>query len=291
MLLAAGAVHADPLDDAHRLEAALDYDRALAVVDAALRGGVTDPARYVELHLLGGKLAAGLDRGELAQRHFAIVLALRPTADLPDGTSPKLVGPFDAARKTTVALAIAASIDRGVASVAPGDDPLGLVVGIAVRVDGRDLVARATTRIALPAGAVATEIAALDREGNHIWSTPIAIAVVPPPPPPHHTGLAARWSTWTIIAGGLAAVGGVAAWRYRVAQDDWNTLRAEGGHDYSTLVTVEDRGRRDALIADVGLGLAAASAIAAVIFAVRGAPEPAVQIIAGPGSLGVAGRF
>jgi hypothetical protein len=44
-------------------------------------------------------------------------------------------------------------------------------------------------------------------------------------------------------------------------------MKAEGGHAYSELSAVEDRGRRWSLVANLGLGLAILSTIATVSFA------------------------
>ena len=69
----------------------------------------------------------------------------------------------------------------------------------------------------------------------------------------------------------------VAAWRYRVAQDEWN-VESDGMHDYTRLQALEDRGQRWAIAADVGFGLAAATAVTAVIlFATGESSERAVS--------------
>src|SRR4051812_12229978 len=95
--LTAGTARAgDDLAEAIRLEAALEYDQALAIVDRMIAAGtVTEPARLAELHLSAGRLAAGLDHADIARDHFARALALRPELALPAGTSPKLTAPFD----------------------------------------------------------------------------------------------------------------------------------------------------------------------------------------------------
>src|SRR5688572_29373755 len=68
LALAAGPARAeDDLARARRLEAQLEYEPALAIVEGALRRGGAEPARTVELHLLAGRLAAGLDRAAAAE--------------------------------------------------------------------------------------------------------------------------------------------------------------------------------------------------------------------------------
>src|SRR5262245_5385207 len=101
----ANVAHAeDELARARQLEGQLEYEQALAIVEAALARGGAEPARWVELHLLAGRLAAGLDRARVAEDHFARVLALRPETTLPEGTSPKLTAPLAAARARPTAL-------------------------------------------------------------------------------------------------------------------------------------------------------------------------------------------
>jgi len=294
LTLTATARGDDDLARAKQLEASLDYDQALAIVDRLLSAGGADPARYVELHLLAGRLAAGLDRPDIARDHFARVLALRPATALPEGTSPKLTEPFAAARARSTPLAVRVTARGGLVTL-EATDPLGLVVGIAVHVvsDGKhaDLVERGARRLVLPPGAKPIEVAALDADGNRVW-----IGASPPEPVAHARPdttrpLYARWSTYAVLAGVTAAAGGIAAWRFQVAQDDWNTLHDEGGHEFSELQAIEDRGRRWGLAANVLFGAAAASAIVAAIVGVRTGGRG--DVVVGPSGAGVvlSGRF
>ena len=95
----------------------------------------------------------------------------------------------------------------------------------------------------------------------------------------------------------VAATGAASAlfaWREQVAQDEWNTLRAQDGqHDYSQLVSVASRGQTYAIATDVGLGLASAAAIAAITLAITGRDAPHVTLTATRDdvAIGVAGRF
>ncbi len=269
--------HADDLADARHYAAALDYDRALAIVDAALQRGDNDPPRVVELHLLAGELAAGLDHPDVAQDHFARALALRSDAALPVGSSPKLTAPFDAARSRVIpTLRVRAELVPGLARVVVDADPLGLVIGVAVDVvdvvgTHDELVARGATRIAIPAGSTAVEIAALDGDGNRLWISPLDRA--PTPAAPNTRGTRAWWARWPgwAIAGAAAAVaGGLFGWRTEVAQDEYDQLRrADGAHDYSEVTAVESRGRDLAIAADVGFGVAIAAGVTALVLALH----------------------
>lgn len=244
-LARADAPHVDDPELAHakELEAKLEYEQALTLVEKIIVEGHADRAKLVELHFLAGKLAAGLDRVEVAQEHFARVLSLEPSTSLPDGTSPKITTPFDAARGQTAPLRISL---RGQAIVVDAD-PLQLVSRTEVRGD---------------------EALAFDAYGNVVWAQHVAPIAEPPPPPPHNDRpLWKRPVFWGGIAAGTAAVAGVGAWRFDVAQTQWNDMKAEGGHDYSELTAVEDRGRRWGLVTNISLAAALLSTVATIVIA------------------------
>lgn len=309
--LLAGSARADdrsPLDDQQRaaelararaLETQLEYDQALAVVDALLARGGARPDQYVELHLLAGRLAAGLDKPDLARDHFARVLALRPSTTLPGGTSPKITVPFAAAKLHSTPLALRV-VRQDDAIWLDGTDPLHLAVGVAVTTDGPgwgveravEVVERASTRIAVPAKLHVISVFALDAAGNVVWIGNAPAAITPPPKPAHRP-LYARWQTYSVVGAVSLGVAGISAWRFQVAQDDWNLLHDQGGHDFSELEAIERRGRRWGLVANVGFGVAAASAVTALVVGVRGrgsSDDPVVTPLPG-GGIAVTGRF
>lgn len=289
---------ADALAEARALAARLEYEPALALVDDALaHGDGTTAARTAALHLLAGSLAAGLERAELARQHFAIALAIAPSTQLPDGTSPKLLAPFEAARVDGRALAPRVTRTRAALAVAtdPGRDPLHLVVGVAaIRRGAPARIDRAVPRVALEDADAIERVDVLDAAGNVVWSggaPPAPIVSVRTTEP----DLAARWSTWAIVAAAAGVSGGALAWRTHVVQNEWNGLRADDGHhDYSVLQALESRGRRDAILADVAFGLAGAAAIAsAIVYVVAGRAAPPVTLAPtrDGATLGFAGRF
>jgi hypothetical protein len=290
--------HADDwLAKAREREAALDYAGGLAIVEQGLAAGGLDAQRWVDLHVLGGTFAAGLDRAADAEAYFARALAVRPELTLPEGTSPKITGPFEAARARTVRLAILVRATAGQIELAPAADPLGLVVGIAVTIveagRNREVSDRDAKRIAIPSRARAIEVIALDRHGNRIWigRPPADPPGVPSLPAPARRPWIARWPTWAAVTGVALAAGGFAAWRTGIAQDEWDRLRSEDGlHDFSELERVEDRGRRWAVIANVAFGASALAAATTIVFAVRGS-ERAPMVVAGPNGVAVRARF
>jgi hypothetical protein len=302
--MAAPARADDELAEARRLEGVLEYEQALAIVERVLAHGGADPTRTSELHLFAGQLAAGLDRPVIAEDHFARVLALRPDTALPEGTSPKLTAPFSAARSRVTPLRVTATITSGLVTIMPDPDPLHLVSGVQVHVvdpagHHADVGEPRGLRVQLQSGVTALEIAALDAAGNHVWvsSAPPDSAATKRPHeepvigPPVSRPLYARWSAWATLSGVALASGGLCAWRFRVAQDQWNTGKS-GGHDYSELVDLESRGRRWGLAANISFGVAAAAGLtAAIVYLTHRDEPPSIAITATPESIGVAGRF
>lgn len=278
---------ADPLVEAKRLESQLEFEPALVIVEKLIAQGGNERDRFLELHLFAGKLAAGLDRGAVAEEHFARVLALDPQRVLPDGTSPKITGPFDAARARTTTLRVTATVESGTASLRVESDVLNLVGGIAVLlVDGREL--RGTgTQLAIPANPRVDQVSALDAFGNRLWTQTIA------PPlqrvPGADRPIYARWQLYAVLGAGGLAAGGFGAWRMHVAQNEFDRLKAEGGHDFTELQDIEQRGDNWALVANIGFGVGAAGVLAATIVYLTHRDES--HVYATPSSVGVVGRF
>jgi hypothetical protein len=256
------------------------------IIDSAIQAGQSDRARLVELHLIAGRLSAGLDRAKDAENHFAIVLALDPTRTLPEDTSPKISVPFTVARTRTQPLDV--KLDATKTSVRVQAAPL--VAGIAVRYkDGRTEANRAGT--SLPVSGEVTEVQALDTYGNVVWTgAPPAAAIAIERPVSHVTrdepGFFGRWTTWAAITGVALGAGGVAAWRFDAAQKDFDTKQKSGMTSYTDLQAIEDRGRRWGLTANISFGVAAATAITTVVLFIR---RPAVVVT--PNTVGIAGAF
>jgi hypothetical protein len=235
LLLLASVAHADPLDDAKRLEAQLDFEPALVIVEKLINDGGNDRAHLVELHLFAGKLAAGLDRREAAEDHFARAISLAPSTTLPEGISPKIALPFAAARAHSGPLVI-----NELGQVE--DDPANVVESVRK---------------------VGDQIVAFDVHDNMVWSKrieePRAIIVEPVRRPFYK-----RPVVWGSVALTTLAIAGVGAWRFSSAQNEWDERTAAGMTDYSTLQAIEDRGHRWGVVANVGAVAAALSTILTV---------------------------
>jgi hypothetical protein len=287
---AGGATSGDMLADAQRLEAGLEYEKALVVADRAIAAGGADRARLVELELLAGRVAAGLDKPDIAREHFARALAIDPTVALPAGTSPKLTEPFDAARAANVPLAVTVVATGRVVRATITADRLALVAAMRVhvvdRTGPRDDITRVTTgtseaRIADDASAPSADI--LDEHGNVLATAQLGVAAAPVPVVVHATPIYARWPTWAVTGAVALGAAGICAWQFGAAQDDWNRLAAAGG-DYSELTAIESRGHAWGIAADVGFGAAAAAGIVAVVLYIRGDAPPTSVALAPNGA-------
>lgn len=297
LVLAASAQAAraedDPLAEAMRLEAALDYDAALVIVEREIARGAADRDRLVTLHMFAGKLAAGLDRPAIATDHFARVLALAPTTTFADGTSPKITGPFDAARGRTAPLRVSATVTGNAVTLATGTDPNHLVAGIAVQLDtGAELRERGRLRVELPAGTRATKVSALDAFGNRVWTETAPAQAITDDRTTMLRPLYARWPFWATGTAAALAAGGVCAWRFDKAQTEWNQEKAMGRVELARLEELEARGKRWALAANISFGVAATTTLIAIITAARGSHTTTI-VTARPDSVGfaIAGDF
>ena len=296
---AARADEPDPLTEAIRLEGQLDYQGALAIVERAIAQGTAGRDRLVTLHMFAGKLAAGLDRTSVAESHFAIALALDPTSNFAEGTSPKIIDPFESARHKSAPLQVSAHVEAGAVAITADVDPLALVKGVAIRLGtgpgASEVREPHALRVAIPPGTHPSEVSALDAYGNRVWTQPVIAETAHERPGGTLLTIKrpflARWPFWTATTVIAAGAGALCAWRFDSAQSEWDRLKAMGA-EYSALSDVEQRGRRWALAANISFGAAAVSGVVAIIMAARGSTKTII-VTTQESSAGVAlaGRF
>lgn len=282
------------LETARQLEAQLEYERALAIVDKILARGGSDPVAYAELELFAGKLAAGLERPQLAEAHFGRAIAVKPDLALPDGTSPKITEPFARAKSRKLPLLVTARSKQGLVTI-EATDALGMIRGISVHVrvgdKHADLVERSALRVVIGKDAEVVEVSALDVNGNRLWvGAPLVDTprVVTPVTRRELRPRLTRWPTWAAITGVALFGGAVAAWRFDSAQNEFDRRRIDGMTDFSELERIEARGKRWSVAANISFGVAAVAAIATTIFAVRGS---SYDVIVTPAGVNVTARF
>ena len=276
ILAVAATAHAQPapnnrervsaaLQKIAELEQQLDYVEALRLADRTIAEGISTRDQLADLHLIAGRLAAGLEHPDIAQPHFARVLALRPDTTLVAGTSPKLQAPFDAARAAPHELVLHI-VTNPTNHIVIDRDPLHFAAG------QRDRGNHVLELVDEYGNELATMDAGVANGGDEV----------------HRRSRA--WIPWTAASGATLLAGGLCAWRYSVAQDEWNREN-DGMHDYTRLQTLEDRGQRWAIAADVGFGLAAATAITAVIMFATGSSNERVGVAITGNSAGVVAHF
>lgn len=293
---------ADSLGDARKAIEGSDYLTARPALEAALKSGTAGPADLAEIYKLTGIVEAALGNEKPAQAAFARWLALDPKGSLPDGTSPKITRPFDAAaeqakkRGPLVAKAETADSPPAVTLVVV-NDPVKLIVGAKVyfTVDHKpeqSLSADGTKRVKLElerGKRLDLRLHAVDEYGNRVVElgskdVPIVITssgdlkpdvvshtkdtkLVTPSsgheaPRPWYL----QWWVWggaTVVATG---VGGYFGYRTHADLDDLDYLNANSlAHVWGEAEVVESRARRDLLVTEITMGTAGFFAIGATI--------------------------
>jgi hypothetical protein len=326
----------DPLARARTAVAESDYVAAQTELVAARDAGGHSPDETAELYRLSGIVDAALGDTKLATEAFTHLLAVSPKATLPAGTSPKIRRPFDAAvRYFTTHAVLELKIETAATppkiTLVIVSDPLGMVAKahVVYVVDGgaeqaKDVAASARTDITLPAGArIDARVSALDSHGNHLVdigskqvpivlvgdARPAASVAVARPvvrPAPATVGAAARpveravylrWWPYAAAAVAFGGAGGYFAWSVHSDADELQRLNATSvQHRFGEARAVEDRGRRDALLTNLGLGAAVAFAIASsVMFATtpgdRGEARVTAVPIPGGGAIVFGGKL
>ena len=262
----------------------LRLDLALESLDSALRSGENGPAETAEiLHLLG-EVTASLGLSDAAVGHFERWLALRPSAALEEGVSPKIERPFIQARAALAARAplrvhyeVVADRDPIVLLLIVDSDPMAMVAGARARLSGRaqpplQLEQRGTGRIqiALPPGSLEVVLAAIDQYGNRVAEIGVERSIVIAAPKPARRPLYGRWFVWGGAALGVALVGAGLSVGAAVAQNDLQRVIGDSAnHDFREARGLENSARGEWLAAGIGFGVAGALAIAATTLGIH----------------------
>jgi hypothetical protein len=330
----AHVARADDSPDLAKARAAVDssdYPTAKTALAAALAAGKAEPTELGEIYQLTGIVDAALGDPQGATEAFGKWIVLDGRAALPAGTSPKIKRPFDAA------VAAAKKRDPLAPRTDTTDDPPSITLTIErdafklvtrarafVRVDGKPeklIEGTPGSKILLPLGhRLDMRVQGLDDAGNRVVElgtkeVPIEqlgrgaavpdVAVVAPKPRPaprgpvHERRLLWRWWLWGTAS--LAFAGGATYFGFEVrsAADQLRDIGAHSTqHVFSDAQSVASSGQRDALLCNVGIGIAGALAVGATILyltAPRAANETETRVAATPlpggGAIVLGGHF
>lgn len=293
-----------PLERARAAIDASDYLAGRTALTAALASGDLGPTDLVETYRLSGFIAAALGEQAAAVQAFERMLSLAPTTKLAAGTAPKITKRFDAAQalvkgREPVKITVETAATPPSITVVIASDPVHMITSVRaiVRVDGRaeqtfdqPLTDRVT--IALPVGRrLDLRVVARDEHGNRVSEVgstdvplvivgpgapeptkPVVVTTMPKPNPSpavHHEQGSQRpvYLAWWLWAGTSVVIAGAGAYFGVGAIGAQHDLEAASGstHGYAEAHAIETRGKRDALLADIGFAAGGAFAIGAVI--------------------------
>jgi tetratricopeptide (TPR) repeat protein len=260
--------------------AQLDYDAAISLLEQAEASGQNQPADMAEIFRATAESHAAMGRGDAAETAFRRLLALVPSFELPAGSSPKLTGPFNAARDFLAGRQIAVECRRGAdgaASLVVKSDPVDLIAGGRLLTGdggsiGQDAKGQGRVALAVPGGTSPAACAALDRHGNVLAKVDLgeAVAAAGPRDAPPTGGtvvssapagrrerpLYARWWLYAGLGAAAGAVGIYYGLKMKSAEDDLVALHEATmvpGHNitYQDALDIEDRGKSDARNANI----------------------------------------
>jgi hypothetical protein len=291
LALLAGTARADEVDDAVE---DLRLDDALVLLDRAWTHGGSDVERATAIALRGGDLAATIGDGAAAARWFTLAAALDPDAALPPGTSPKVTEMHETARRALGGRRFGARTRfvRGGLRVEI-DDPLAVIATVRLRTARRLRSAQVEgtgAPVRFQHVATAADVELIDGYGNILWAGHVAAPVVleqPVAAPPERSWVA-RWQTWAIGGGALAATAGALAFVSLGARSDLEALhRDSDGHEATEALAIERRMQRSAIAAQIA-GVAALAAGVTSVVLWRSERDARVVPLAGEGSAGLA---
>lgn len=310
----------DPLTRVRDAIAASDYAAARDEIVTVRDAGGCSPEQTAELLQLTGMVEAALDHRDAATEAFSRLIALSPRAALPPGMSPKITRPFETAalsfmNREPLAVQVATSGDPPTLTAIVVSDPLHMIAKLRVAYTadgGAEHVSEAEIHeridIVLPGKRIAVRLTVLDEHGNRLReygvTEPIVIVADPPPPvaaPVASARAGARplYRGWWPYAAAAVAIGGATAYfgwsAYSAASDLQELNNRSTEHSWREARALRDRGRRDTMLANIGLAATGAFAITAgVLFALRPrGTEPRVMAapLRGGGELALQGSF
>ena len=148
----------------------LDYQHAAETAQSTLALGGHGPKALVQIYELLARAYASQGQASKAQRAFRHLLLLRPQYQLPQGVSPKLRLPFEAARGRT-RKELGLQVSHSPPTRAPCDRPLHLVV----KIEGNPLRMVHAVRVVyrLPGARLRSQLWSRASAGAMVFSVPL----------------------------------------------------------------------------------------------------------------------
>jgi tetratricopeptide (TPR) repeat protein len=286
------------------------FDAALQALEQAIASGKASRENLSEIYRLIGETSVALGKGQEAQSAFQSLLSLDPEVQLGEMVSPKIKEELELARLALdgAKLEIEHEVKEYRVTLSVKSDPLEMAAGLQLayaRDDGSTasmalkLQEDGTAAVDVPEQArESIVLSVVDGSGNRLVAIPLPdrpkpiVAPEPKPEPPSspERPLLKKWWLWAGVSGAFALSGGVFGLMSSSAQSDLDAiLDTPGDHFYSDATEAEDRARRFALTANIGYGLAGASAIVASYFFFTQKSGPSnveVALTAAPGGAG-----
>jgi hypothetical protein len=270
-----------------------DYLAARGALVSALDAGTASPEELAEIYKLSGIVEGALGKEAEATTAFAKWLSIDPKGALPAGTSPKILGPYEAAAKKDDTLKVKVETEAAPPSVTLviQSDPRHLVTRarVFVRADGKpetevEGAGRNQIKLALPNGKrLDLRVQALDEHGNRVvelgsaevpivitGATPDTVATKPVvqdhAEPRAARPLYLRWWLWGAVGVAFAGAGTYFGIEARTDADALTALNGSSQqHVFTEAQDLESRARREALFCNIGLGAAGVLALGATI--------------------------
>jgi hypothetical protein len=302
LLLAVSPALADDsaglLDKAQQAIDDIDYEAAKKLATQAIESGKLEGKALHRAYRLAGESAAALGDNKTAKDQFLRWVILDPKAELPAGSSPKIGLPFSEARAEADKLgrfAVDVAVNRQkdkVEIVLSAHDPLSMVAGMRLQLGDATIVSVTGNRAVLPAAdaaSVSVAVAVVDARGNELsrrtvtgsggettnngggtggsgsgGGSDFTTRVEPTTRGGWPTII--RWPVWTGVAVVAAGASGFFAYQVGQTEDELAALNAMSDlHSFDEAESVRERGERQAMFANIGLGVAGAAAVAAVL--------------------------
>jgi hypothetical protein len=285
------------LEQASKLIEQLNYNDARQVLFGIVESGRANADQLSKAYFSLGEVEAGLGNTVESTDSFYLALMLKPATGFPAGGSPKIRERLNEARSRVTEVGVleaTATVHQGVLEVQLENDPLQLVKTVdVVMTRGGGEVGKAklplnAMRAEVDPGVQSIRVTLHDESGNELKSIDVDPATqnTGAGQPAENVGKPSLWSHWGVWAGmaGAFAVGGT----YFIVKagklnDEAEQNKKSDTPSPSRIHELQTRRDRVGTYGVVGVGMAGAAAVTAVVVALTHPGEAAPKKDAGAG--------